>query len=378
MYKVDLPLDQSTEKAVERRRSAENARKARIFNTRLRVMGLDQDALDYQVHVKKHQQQMEKQRDKSFEMLRKYQDEVILRQDTDEKEKRENLHKDLTKYWQTQQQEEDYPEDGLKCGLKGAIMISMPEAELGPASMQIFQGEGTGEEEMRREQIEKTKRELQAQIDENKRKQLGDKYREMMVNKDLLHQDLQGIQQAALEEESKKEGRIALDNYNQALAAERAENLKEQHLKEYRENLAEMWHTVTSDMMTESADAAEIGVGEGRPPQILPDRWKGMTPEQLQTIQREQEQQRMEKQRKLDAEKIQSVAEDLQLLKLSRKVEEEARKAAELRREQRIQMDQYNLQLAREQHAHREYLNRELYTNKPTKDYFKQFNTSTR
>lgn len=66
MYKVDLPVDQSTEKAVERRRAAEAARKSQIFNTRLRVMGLDLDALNQQVQEKKHQQNMERQRDKAF------------------------------------------------------------------------------------------------------------------------------------------------------------------------------------------------------------------------------------------------------------------------------------------------------------------------
>lgn len=66
MYKVDLPVDQSTEKAVERRRTAENARKARIFNTRLRVMGLDLDALNQQVQERKLQQHTETQRDKAF------------------------------------------------------------------------------------------------------------------------------------------------------------------------------------------------------------------------------------------------------------------------------------------------------------------------
>lgn len=66
MYKVDLPVDQSTENAVERRRSAEKARKARIFNTRLRVMGLDLDALNQQVQERQDQQNMERQRDKAF------------------------------------------------------------------------------------------------------------------------------------------------------------------------------------------------------------------------------------------------------------------------------------------------------------------------
>ena len=66
MYKVDLDVDQSIEKAVERRRAVETARKARIFNTRLRVMGLDLDALNQQVQEKKHRQSVERQRDNAF------------------------------------------------------------------------------------------------------------------------------------------------------------------------------------------------------------------------------------------------------------------------------------------------------------------------
>lgn len=79
-------------------------------------------------------------------------------------------------------------------------------------------------------------------------------------------------------------------------AAERGENLKEQRRTEEREKFAEMWHTVTSDMMTERAEAAETDVGGGRPPHILPDRWKGMSAGQLNAIHREQEQQRLDRQ----------------------------------------------------------------------------------
>ncbi|MEQ2183973.1 hypothetical protein GOODEAATRI_003370 [Goodea atripinnis] len=136
-----------------------------------------------------------------------------------------------------------------------------------------------------------------------------------------------------------------------AFAAERAENLKEQRRREERENLAEMWHTVNSDMMTECAEAAERHVGGGRPPQVLPDRWKGMSPEQLSTFHREREQQRLERQRQLWDEKIRNATWDLQLLKLSKKAEEKEQRTAEMRRQQRIQMDQYNKQLAREQQA---------------------------
>ncbi|XP_068997617.1 RIB43A-like with coiled-coils protein 1 [Embiotoca jacksoni] len=378
MHKVDLPVDHSIEWAVERRRSAETARRARIFNTRLRVMGLDLDTLTQQVQEKSHQQNIEKQRDQTFEQLRKYQDEALVQQDIDDKEKRGVLYDDLTRYWATQQRLEDYRDADLKCHLKGAFNITIPEGELGPASMTIFQGEGTGEEQMRREQMQKTERDLRAQMVDNERRHMGDKRREMFVNRELVHQDLKGVLQDELEEDCRKAARIAQDNYNRALAAEQAEELKQQHRREESENLAEIWHTMTSDMMTECAEAAQREVGGGRPPQVLPDRWKGMSPEQLSTIQREREEQHYERQKQRNAERIQDLSWDLNLMKLSREAEVEERKSAELRRAQRIQMDQCNMQLAREQKAHRDYLNKKLNTNKPTRDYFNQFNTSSR
>ncbi|XP_041802572.1 RIB43A-like with coiled-coils protein 1 [Chelmon rostratus] len=378
MYKVDLPVDQSVEKAVDRRRSAEITRKARIFNTRLRVMGIDIDALNQQVQEKKHHQSMERQRDRAFDKLRKYHDDVLLQQDIDEREKRGAVQTDLTHYWATHQRVEDSRDADLKCGLKGAFRITIPEGELGPASMQVFQGEGMEEEQKRREQMKRTERDLRAQKEDNERRRMGDKRRETLVSKELVLQDLRGVRLCAVEEECKKAACIALDNYNQALAAEQAEKRRERHRREERENLAEIMHTMTSDMMTECAEAAEGEVRGGRPPRVLIDKWKGMSPEQLSAIHREREKQRLERQRQRDAEKAQNAAWGLQLLKLSRAAEEEERREAELRRERRIQTDRYNMQLAREQQAYQEELNKVLYTNKPTKDYFSQFNTSSR
>lgn len=79
-------------------------------------------------------------------------------------------------------------------------------------------------------------------------------------------------------------------------ATEQAETLKEQRRREERENHAELLHTLTSDMMTECAEAAKREVGGGRPPRVLIDRWKGMSPEQLSAIHREREEQRLQRQ----------------------------------------------------------------------------------
>ncbi|XP_068609938.1 RIB43A-like with coiled-coils protein 1 [Brachionichthys hirsutus] len=374
MYKLDLPLDQSRERAVDKRRSADTARKSRILNTRLRVMGLDLDALNKQVQEKKHRQDTEMQQDKAFDKLRKYHDDMLLQQDADESEKRAALLTDLTQYWATQEHDDSQDAD-IKCDLKGAFRISIPESELGPASMQIFQGEGIGEEQKKSERMKKTQRDLLEQMQDNERQLLRDKHRETLISKEMVRQDFGGVQLHGLEEECKKAARITLDNDNQALAAAQAEKMKEQQRREEMENLAEMFHTLTSDMMT---DAAEKEVGGGRPPRLLSDRWKGMSPEQLSAIHRKRGEQRIERQRQRQAEKVQNAARELQLLKLWRGAEEEDRRAEELRREKRIQMDHYNKLLATEQHASQEFLNKKLYTNKPTEEFFSQFNSSYR
>lgn len=79
-------------------------------------------------------------------------------------------------------------------------------------------------------------------------------------------------------------------------AAEKAEKLREQRKAEDRESLAHMFHTMTSDLMTECVEAADIQVGGGRPPQVLVNQWKGMNTEQLNTIHKQRDQQLLEKQ----------------------------------------------------------------------------------
>ncbi|XP_054636545.1 RIB43A-like with coiled-coils protein 1 [Dunckerocampus dactyliophorus] len=377
MYKVNFPGEQLIETAVERRRAAEAARKAQIFNTRLRVMGLDVDALNKQTKEKKRREEMEREIDNAFDKLRLKLDEALLQRDLEEREVRAALHADLTQYWSTHQRVQDSCDADLKCGLGGTFRIDVPEAELGPSSMRIFQGEDIGEGQRKREQIKKAARDLLEQKVDRERRCMEDKHREALAEKELLHQDHSWRHQHATEEEGKKAARVALDLYNQALAAERTERLKEQHRREESENLAEMWNAMTSNMMAECWDAAVKQLEGGRRP-VVTDRWKGMSPEQLRDIQREREAQCIERQRRRVLEKNRDAAWNSHILKESREAQEEERRTAELRRAKRLQSDQFNKQLAQEQQAHQQYLNKQLYTNKPTLAYFHQFNTTSR
>ncbi|KAJ3586116.1 hypothetical protein NHX12_012517 [Muraenolepis orangiensis] len=134
-----------------------------------------------------------------------------------------------------------------------------------------------------------------------------------------------------------------------------------------------MGHMVTSDMLTECPEAAERGPGR-----VMADRWRGMTPQQLSAIYGEREEQRLRAQKQREAERAREAAWDLQQMSLASRGEEEERRERELQRERKIQLDQYNVQLAKEQQAHQEYLDKKLYTNEPSRDYFNQFNTASR
>ena len=66
-------------------------------------------------------------------------------------------------------------------------------------------------------------------------------------------------------------------------------NLKKQ--QEDDDNKTEMANNVYGDFLTENPAVAQSAFGAHR---VIPDRWKGMTPEQLADIRRQQEIQRKE------------------------------------------------------------------------------------
>lgn len=74
-----------------------------------------------------------------LEKLRKYHNDLLLQQEIDEKHRRAALQTNLAQYWATYQRAEDCRDADLRCDLKGAVSITIPEGQLGPASMQIYQ-----------------------------------------------------------------------------------------------------------------------------------------------------------------------------------------------------------------------------------------------
>ncbi|XP_066566247.1 RIB43A-like with coiled-coils protein 1 isoform X2 [Amia ocellicauda] len=364
MYKVDVLLDSGPEAAVARRRTAELQRQSRVFQPRTRTLGLDLPTLHTQTQEHRHREQAEQHRERSYDAVRSLQDALCERGQLEEEQRRAQLARELAEVWDTQRRSQTEPIPDL-LDLDGPLY--------GPASMQRFEGEDPGEKERKRAQKEESKRALRRQIEERERLQGERRHSELQRDRQSLLLDQRAVLLSALEEECRRAERTALSDYLRAQAEERAERERMERAREEEDKLVEVWQQVTSDLLTEPAKAGLAGGGC-----VLPDRWKGMTPQQLSTIYREREEQRAERERLREEERQRAAQWDGLRMEGARWAEEEERRARERERESRAQLDRYNAQLAREQRAHQEYLQKELYTNQPSAHFFTQFNTTSR
>lgn len=63
-------------------------------------------------------------------------------------------------------------------------------------------------------------------------------------------------------------------------------------MREVEDNLTEMANNIHGDMLSENPAVAQSAFGSHR---VVPDRWKGMSPQQVQDVLETQERQRQEK-----------------------------------------------------------------------------------
>ncbi|XP_060792986.1 RIB43A-like with coiled-coils protein 1 [Neoarius graeffei] len=380
MYNMDVAADERSMKAVEQRQAAEAERKKRIFNAKKRLIGLDIQALEQQVAERRKWEEAERQREMAYDTLQISMDQKVMKKQREEEERRRELAQDLVQYWVIYQRTEDSHDADINYKHQegpGASVIN-PES-LGAASMQVFEGEGDGDNERKKFEMEQNERTLRAQWEEREKYQKEQKQREFLNQMELIQQDLRAVELEALEEKHKKAALVALKSYNQAQAEERQERQRQDKQKQECLSMAEIMELATSDFLTERPEAtAKEGMGSAEAPQVIPDRWKGMSSEQISAIYRQRAEQCADKEWQREWEKQNNLAWDLQQLEQGRQQMEEERRVRELERERRALLDQYNQQLAREQQAHQQYLNKELYTNRPTVRYFNQFNRCSR
>ncbi|XP_060080955.1 RIB43A-like with coiled-coils protein 2 [Ylistrum balloti] len=379
MYKLDLPVDYKEAAAIERRKLMEEQRKSRIFNSKTRTIGVDIQAIEQQNLDKKQQEEYERNRDKAFASDAVRNDKIAMMLEQRQNQDVRELNKAVNEFRSMHQQPASrrefdlYDPDYLKKDKPARVSDDDPRC--GISSLQKFEGEDLNNKARKQYQQEQLREWSTQQSDEKAQAKRNMDQANRLYELKMRELDQRAMDLANSEDECRRAINMAVKDYNQALDRERNEKERLQKQQEHDDNMTEIANHIFGDVLTENPSVAQSAFG---PHRVITDRWKGMSPQQLEHIRNLQELQRAEKDRHDQEEELrnkewerQQMANARAAMLLEREME---RKRRDLDREQAEE----NRRLATEQNSHKDFLNKEVYTNPPTAAYFTQFNTTTR
>lgn len=365
--------------AIEQRRHRELQKQRRVFDARLRLIGIDTEALDKQVKDRKIQETLQKASDDSIaaEMIKNDKILCIL----DERQIRDirNQNKALSEFRQQFQQPETrrefdlYDPQALKKDTPARLADSDPRCTV--SGLQKFMGEDLNKENRSKFQKEQTREWLLQQQKDWKNALADKKFADDLHDKHRMEFDQRAMELEKAEVATKRAICINNMEFNKALAAELKEKRKLEHDQELEDNLTEIRNLLQGDLLSENPQQAVSSFGGG---QLITDRWKGMTQEQLKEIRTIQMQQVLEKKRLEEEERQRNAEWDRKRVQAARAELLFERHQRRQNRELRRELDNFNAQLSQEHKSRSDYLDEEVYTNFPSGQYYTQFNTTAR
>ncbi|XP_012304886.1 RIB43A-like with coiled-coils protein 2 isoform X2 [Aotus nancymaae] len=375
---VALPRDLQQDASLARRRHAELCRQKRVFNARNRIIGGDTEAWDIQVHDQKIKEATEKARHETFAAEMRQNDKIVCILENRKKRDQKNLCRALSDFQQSFQKPETRREFDLSdpLALKKDLPARQSDNDIRNtiSGMQKFMGEDLNFHERKKFQEEQNREWSLQQQREWKNARAEQKHAEAFYTETRLQFDETASHLQELESATRKAVCASVKEFNKSQAIESAERKKQEKTQEQEDNLAEITNLLHGDLLSENPQQAASSFG---PHRVVPDRWKGMTQEQLEQIRLVQKQQVQEKLRLQEEERQRDLDWDRRWIQGARATLLFERQQQRQQRDLRRALDSSNLSLAKEQRLQKKYMN-EVYTNQPTGDYFTQFNTGSR
>ncbi|KAM9171891.1 RIB43A-like with coiled-coils protein 2 isoform 1-T2 [Pangshura tecta] len=379
MRRLGLQRDLAEAAALERRRQRELHRQSRIFNARVRTIGVDKDALDTQINDKKIQEANEKARHDTIAGEMKQNDKIICMLEERQKQDIKNLNKAITEFQQNFQKPETRREfdlsdpQSLKKDTPARLSDNDPRCTV--SGLQKFLGEDLNRDQRVKFQKEQS-REWSLQQQRDWKNALADqKFAEDLHDKNRIDLDQKAMELQRKEVETRQAVCAATKDFNRAQATEFAERKMLEKRQEEEDNAAEISNLLRGNLLSENPEQAASSFGRHR---VITDRWKGMNQDQLMAIRYTQQQQVLEKLRLQEEERQRNAEWDRQRIQAARAQLLFERHRQRLNRELRRTLDNTNAQLSQEQKSKKIYLQEEVYSNFPTGQYFTQFNTTSR
>lgn len=382
MIKLQLATKQDLKEAakIEHRRRLEEERKSRIFNPRWRVIGVDVAGIQQQLTEKEAKKQHDSNLESNFHRIQESQLNLLNAKLGALANERRELQREINEYRNQKQK----PQDAREFDLNDPHYLrnSLPtrtgdhDPRLTISSAQVFMGEDLGFAERVQQQKRQQRAWLQQQINERQKAKADYAKADRALQNAYNTRDERIKEIDEAERQIRREIHMANAQFNLQLAQKQqkqAARLKEETEKD---NLAEMYNNLTSDMLTENKECA-IGNQFG-PGRRLVSLYRGMTDAEIAQIHKDQETQRKnDKQNAIDRMK-RDAQFDKMLESLAENVQLKEENLAQLKGEQLKELRHENLCLADKQRRQNEHINKVVYTNKPTEEYFNQFNTTSR
>ncbi|NXN81326.1 RIBC2 protein, partial [Bombycilla garrulus] len=361
------------------RRRRELLRRGRIFDARIRTIGIDKDALDAQVKERKMQEAIEKAEHERFAHDMKKIDKLMCLLEERQKNEVRDLNKALTEFHKNFQGPETRREfdlndpQALKKDRSARVSDDDPRCTL--SGMQKFVGEDLNHDQRIKFQKEQL-REWSLQQQKDLKNALADqKLADDLYDKFRIELDRKIMAEEKKEEESRRAVCTATKTFNKIQVAELDHKNELEKAQKIKDDMDEITCLLQGDLLSENPDQA-IGPCSKHP--VLVDRWKGMTQEQLAAIRQFQKEQALEKKRVREQERRRDAEWDRQRLQAARAQLLWERQQQRQDQAQRRHLDDRNAELSQEQKAKNIYLKEEEYSNIPTEEFYAQFNTTTR
>ena len=306
-------------------------------------------------------------------------DQLALLLDRRTEEERRKLNMAVNDFRSLHQQPQSrrewdlYDPDSLKKDLPARVADDDPRCTISGA--QKFEGEDHNAKARIAMQQEQARNWWTQQKQNKELSECNQKEADRLYQLKMMELDQRAIELAKAEEECRRALNVANSNYNDALARETSARRAIKKQQEQDDNMTELANQIFSDLLCENPAQARSLWGPNR---VVPDRWKGMSPEQLEEVKRIQADQIAEKARKEEEARLEAEEADRQRLIQARAAILLEREAERARKEIDRRVAEENNRLAREQKGHQEYLTKEVYTNAPTASYYMQWNTTTR
>lgn len=375
MYKVDIPLDTKESAAIERRRNMEMARKSRIFDAKDRTIGVDLNGIAAQVTERKNSEADEQRRHDAYASLLIRNDKTAQLLDARNQRMQDQIARDMVDF----RAREQPPHTRREYDLNEPEYIKnsgpLGQDDHGISALQSFVGEDVyngDRNKHQKEQIREWSLQLQAERraaeeEASLQDRIYDLKRIDLDNKAMKLENDELAEKAATVNATKE--------FNQRLAEEQRLAREAQRNQDLADNTQEIRNQILGDTLTENPNVARSAFGAHR---VIPDRWKGMSEDQLFDVRNVQERQRLENIKKNEQQQELHKEWSLQQTSTAKAGilmdREQSRQQVTMRK----QLDLENAELARQQSQQKNHLDQEVYTNVPSQAYYAQFNTTSR